>query len=303
MVKDFQALDMDAGERQTFPSIGRCIYCGASGVKLTDEHVIPFALVGNTVLFKKAVCERCRKVTHAYEERVLREMFGNLRVQLDAPTRRPNERVYTLHHTFRLLDAAGRVIGERVIQRTWDNSPVACPSWHAPEPGYLHGHAKTSTIAGREWAYLGPTGRPFVKAAAAEIGHSGPIAYRVGNVLPEDYLRFIAKVTHAYAVALFGYDAFEHWLAPIILCEDDAISYLVGGHPKVAPPVPGGSAFKIDFGHPVDGMGVLLAQVRLFEFLGTPEHLVVVGKAPAEELPRRLPLDAHGRPQQPERKS
>jgi hypothetical protein len=117
------------------------------------------------------------------------------------------------------------------------------------------------------------------------------------DVLARDYLRFIAKVTHAYAIALFGFDAFEHWLVPLILCQDDAVSYLVGCHPDIAPAVPNGSAIKIDFGHPVEDLPVLVAQVRLFEFLGTPEHLVVVGAAPAQKLPRRLPLDAHGRPQ------
>lgn len=294
---DLQSLNMDAGERQAFPSIGRCIYCGAGDVKLTDEHIVPYSLVGNTVLIKKAVCEPCRLITHAYEERVLLRMFGNLRIQMDTPSRRRRTRPSTLDHTFLLLDDQGEVIERRVVTRPWDKSPVACPGWQAPAPGYLQGWERGEEIMGRQWAYLGPGTSQFVDGVRAELGHQGPLAYRVGDVRARDYLRFIAKVTHAYAVALFGFDAFEHWLVPLIRCEDDAVSYLVGGCPEAEPPDPDGSAFKIDFGHPTDGFEVLLARVRLFEFLGTPEHLIVVGRAPAEELPRRLPLDAHGRPQ------
>lgn len=296
-MKDFLALNMDAGERQAFASIGRCIYCGASGVELTDEHIVPFSLVGNTVLFKKAVCEPCRLVTHPYEERVLQHMYGNLRIQMDTPSRRRRKRPSTLDHTFLLLDDMGGIIGRRTVTRPWNLSPVACPSWESPSPGYLQGSEKSVAITGRQWTYLGPGTSQFVESVRAELGHQGPVAYRVGDVRARDYLRFIAKVTHAYAVALFGFDAFEHWLAPLIRCEDDAVSYLVGGCPKAGPIDPEGSAFKIDFGHPTDGLEVLLARVGLFEFLGAPEHLVVVGGAPAKELPRRLPLDRHGRPQ------
>jgi len=297
MTDDFIALNLDAGEHQTFPSIGRCIYCGASDVKLTDEHIVPLGLTGNAPIFKKAVCGTCRDITHGYEARVLKRMYGNLRIQMGTPTRRPEERPAVLRHTFILLDEAMNPIEERVIERPWERSPVACPSWHGPEPGFLHGHPKATDIPGRQWAYTSPWIESFVDEVRAEIGHAGPLAYRVGDVLARDYLRFIAKVTHAYAIALFGFDAFEHWLVPLILCQDDAVSYLVGCHPDIAPAVPNGSAIKIDFGHPVEDLPVLVAQVRLFEFLGTPEHLVVVGAAPAQKLPRRLPLDAHGRPQ------
>lgn len=297
MTSHFDTLNLDLGQRQTFPSIGRCIYCGSTNGKLTDEHIVPRGLTGNAVVFKKAVCEPCRLLTHPYEDRVLRKMYGKLRVQMDTPTSRPKERSDILSHRFVLLDETGTVsIGEHIVHRRWDASPVACLSWLSPEPGYLRGQQPSKLLEGVQWATC-PAAKAFTESVRSEIGYSGPIGYHVGDVLARDYLRFIAKVTHGYAVATFGFDAFEHWLVPIILGDDEAVSHLVGGNPEVQPAVANGGAIRIDFGHPTDGLEVLVAQVRLFEFLGTPTHLVVVGKAPPEELPRRLPLDKHGRAQ------
>lgn len=289
-MSDFLTLNMDAGERQIFPSEGRCIYCGEHAGKLSDEHIIPLALTGNSVVIKEAVCESCRLETHPYEARVLQKMYGNLRVQIDAPTRRPAKRSSKLLHTFVLLTDDGEKIREQVVEREWDRSPVACPSWYCPEPAILHGGTPSLELPGRKWSYVSPSVSSFINEVKRELGHSGPIAYKVGDVFAEDYLRFVAKIAHAYAVAVFGFDAFEHLLPPIVRCRDNAVSYLVGGDPIIAPPVPDGAAVRIDFGHPIEGSNLLLAKVRLFEFLGTPEHLVVVGRTLTRELPRRQPL-------------
>ena len=201
-MKDFLALNMDAGERQAFASVGRCIYCGGSGVELTDEHIVPFSLVGNTILFKKAVCEPCRLVTHPYEERVLQHMYGNLRIQMDTPSRRRRKRPSTLDHTFLLLDDSGGIIGRRIVTRPWNHSPVACPSWESPAPGYLQGWEKSVEITGWGWAYLGPGTSQFVESVRDELGHQGPIAalsiYLIGLHRPAR----ASKVRHELGAAV-----------------------------------------------------------------------------------------------------
>ena len=51
-VLDNGTLEPDRIDRRIYPSFGECIYCGAKAgdVKLTDEHVMPFALGGNVVI-------------------------------------------------------------------------------------------------------------------------------------------------------------------------------------------------------------------------------------------------------------
>jgi hypothetical protein len=36
------SLDIEAGDQQRYSPPGRCIYCLADGVELTDEHVVPY---------------------------------------------------------------------------------------------------------------------------------------------------------------------------------------------------------------------------------------------------------------------
>lgn len=54
--------------------LGRCMYCLASGVKLTEEHLIPKALGGRRTL-RDAVCEPCRARTGRLEQATLDRDF------------------------------------------------------------------------------------------------------------------------------------------------------------------------------------------------------------------------------------
>jgi len=45
-----------------FPTKGKCIYCGASDVKLSDEHIVPLAFGGQHVI-QEASCSDCAKIT------------------------------------------------------------------------------------------------------------------------------------------------------------------------------------------------------------------------------------------------
>src|ERR1035437_3481789 len=66
--------------------IGRCIYCGETQGKLTEEHVSPLGLNGLITLLA-ASCSECNKATSRIEEYVLRRMWGAARTQMGYRTR------------------------------------------------------------------------------------------------------------------------------------------------------------------------------------------------------------------------
>ena len=69
---------------------GRCIYCGNTDDpnSLTREHVIPNGL-GGALLFLKASCRKCARVTGRFEEECLRNNFSVYRAAAKLPSSRP----------------------------------------------------------------------------------------------------------------------------------------------------------------------------------------------------------------------
>jgi len=74
--------------------VGACIYCGSTE-NLSDEHIVPFGLGGNLVL-PDSSCQRCARITSAFERRVLRGFMRDARTTGRFPTRRPKERPSTI---------------------------------------------------------------------------------------------------------------------------------------------------------------------------------------------------------------
>jgi hypothetical protein len=77
----------------TIATVGHCIYCGKLGsdVKLTIEHIVPYALGGNYVL-AEATCSCCQEVTKHFEQNVLRPMLGMARIRFKVQTRHKKDR-------------------------------------------------------------------------------------------------------------------------------------------------------------------------------------------------------------------
>ena len=278
----YLSLNLDAGDKLEWPSPGLCIYCGATDVPLADEHIVPKALTGNGVIFRKASCKACEGIINPFEQFVLRRTYGNLRVQIDAPTRRPKDRKMTIDHPFILLDEHRRVKGRWTVQTAWNKSPVLCPSWVAPWPGLLVGRDPSPIVAGQKWLYEDHLLDAFIHKVRRFFQAHGAM-YEAGKIDGGGFLRFIAKMAHGYAVATKGYESFDWLTQGIILGTDPNISHLVGGEPHVPPgDKETGAAVKFEVGEPTDELPYLLIKVRLFEFLGTPEHIVVVGRRRAD---------------------
>jgi hypothetical protein len=80
----------------SFKPASRCIYCGELSGKRGDEHIVPYALAKNSLVFPQASCRKCEVITGRYEQAVLRRMMGNIRLRFDAPTRNKKNRKPTL---------------------------------------------------------------------------------------------------------------------------------------------------------------------------------------------------------------
>ena len=67
-------------DRDRFPPIGRCIYCGSAGggKALGDEHIVPYSLGGNAIL-QQASCADCAAITSRLERYAAREIFELMR--------------------------------------------------------------------------------------------------------------------------------------------------------------------------------------------------------------------------------
>jgi hypothetical protein len=245
-------------------NIGKCIYCGTDQGKLTDEHVVPFALGGRFVL-RKASCEACQKVTSRFEFDVLRGPLLTSRLTLGMPTRNKKTRPTEIRYPD-LFDADGEK-----IDLTNDGTPrlfialeFALPAFFDKQPidkGIRVTGYRTLQISGPKINGLFGTG-----ISSIQFSESYPAV---------SYARLIAKIAHGFATAAFGLDNFEElYLPDAILGKTDEIGKWVG---CLHPPQMGKShgTYKVSFAH--NGPFVC-AIVKLFASWETPEYLVVVGQ-------------------------
>jgi hypothetical protein len=116
------------------------------------------------------------------------------------------------------------------------------------------------------------------------------VAYKSGQVSRLHYLRSLAKTAYAFTAARYGLDAFEPYLLDLILCRSDDVAEFVGDDP-FDPPTnkTDGHTLQIFLGEPLGGeeQGLIAARFQLYPTLGSPAHLVVVGKAKID-IQRRL---------------
>jgi hypothetical protein len=78
-----------------FGPVEQCIYCGATNVTLTDEHLMPSALGGDLVLVR-ASCISCQKEINEKVENVVLDWFRNIRYVRKMGFRRLKKRPKTL---------------------------------------------------------------------------------------------------------------------------------------------------------------------------------------------------------------
>jgi hypothetical protein len=278
--------DLDKHEGQRVPSPGRCIYCLGTD-NLTDEHVIPFALGANTIIFRDASCRKCAETIQPYEQEVLRKQLGVFRAQVDAPSR--NKKKSRIRHAdlkFVEIDDDGRAIRD-LGKRNYpiEEVPLTLALWQLPEASKLKPETEAEDDHGKPWAYCDMVvAQKLNQSVAAETG-SRHTAVEVAEVNRGHFLRFLAKTAHAFAVAALGLDAFRPFLKDIILnCSDDFSKY-VGGGPRAAPhEVDPSTTTLLTIGQVDDGpaKGLIVVRLQIYPQLGSPAYIVIVGEPLAD---------------------
>ena len=244
--------------------IGRCIYCRATGGKLSEEHITPYGLSGSLVLLE-ASCERHSKITSALEKRILKDMFFAARAALGTRTRRPKDRTKP-HPMF--VERAGQI--ERV-DAVWQDHWKVIQLPIFPLPASIYGRPYVSGIecTSMDVFELGERREEIARRHHADKVF--PPMYSA-----EDFGRFVAKMAYGYAVERYDLDAFEDvYVLPAILGESDDIGQWVGCPDRRELPVRHCNisvTFKI---FPKDD---LVVRIKMFPEFDGAEYVVVVGK-------------------------
>ncbi len=174
--------------------MGRCLYCLATGVALTEEHLIPRALGGRLTL-RDAVCEPCRRATGRLEQLTLDREFAVPKTLLALKRRRARG-----HGPSRL--PAVVLLGD-------DAATTTLTAETYPRGFSLPTFAPAGLLAGIDRA----GGPPRIEFVDCTLNLGTPTRHQVAAPpsMPEPraYAWAIAKWAYALAVAERGLDGFD----------------------------------------------------------------------------------------------
>ncbi|WP_287118998.1 hypothetical protein [Mesorhizobium sp.] len=289
MAMKLTEIDMGKHEIQKVPSPGRCIYCGSTD-ELTNEHVIPFALAANSVIYLDASCKACAAIIQPYEQDVLRKQLGVFRAQVDAPTRNKKARIKDVDVHFVEVDDMGRQIRDLGFRNfPVGELPLTLNLWQLPEARILRPDAVAGDDHGRAWSFTEMAVADRINRSVAQETGSKHVAMKLGNVNRSNFLRFLAKTAHAFAVMTLDPDSFRPFLTDLILKRSDDLTQFVGGGFPAAPhEVDPAHTTLLSLGSPDAGpaKGLIAIRLQFWHELKTPAYIVIVGEPirPLDEI-------------------
>jgi hypothetical protein len=257
--------------------VGTCIYCGqvTDSEKLSDEHVVPYALDG-TIVLPEASCDSCARIINSQiETPILRKTLWQTRVNLGMQSRSdpPTEFVVEVRC------ADGSVRRAKVPAA---DAPVVCYGFQLPLAGLLEGRTTS-----RPWGVLPLIVRiPNLERTIIAVKSVAGESINTLNVSLEEHCRFLAKIAHGFAVAMLGIDGFEHLLPSIILNQDvpnkpPRADYpqLIGLDPTPKSTAPKSGPCEVQANTcVVNGVSYATVGIDFFPYLDLPRYVVVVGK-------------------------
>jgi hypothetical protein len=203
--------------KHVYAPVGRCIYCGDGGGKngLRLEHIIPGGIGGRLEL-PNSSCQRCEQETHAFEGRVISQMYGDVRAHFGVRREKKTKRRWPETVPVDVTNGTDTWTVDVPI----NDQPILFCMITMPPPGILV--RRTKDEFGFPDAMLS-TGDPTgdLEKNIGKISRRLPVGTRVslnrGGLHTDELGRFLAKIAHAYAVAERGISAFEPFLLNAIL--------------------------------------------------------------------------------------
>ncbi|AIV53161.1 hypothetical protein NCW_00693 [Burkholderia pseudomallei] len=255
----------------TIKSKGACIYCGRSGIRLTDEHILPFFLGGVHIL-KEASCDACAKITSRFELDVARHLWGDARASFAAPTRRKKARKTNIV----LNDPR---YPDHRITVPYSEYPGMMVFYIMNVAGALLALPADVDQSGA-WVLTSISDDKRIKTF--EQKYPGRLIASFRHV-PESFGRLIAKIGYGQILCSLDPGDFEPICLPYILGDNSNLSHIVGGRQTLPPPQPGIGYELASHFFGTSHQGILLAEVRMVANCQTPIYHVVVGKVTGEE--------------------
>jgi hypothetical protein len=245
-------------------SKGACIYCGRTGLELTDEHVVPLSLGGQHII-RDASCLDCAKITTRFERDVARELWGDARVSYDAPSRR--KRMRKTHIVLTDPD-----MPHRKVEVPYSEYPAPIVFYRMQKAGILQGLPDTLDISDA-WQLVAISDDKKSKEFKQKFGVDLTAKFR--NV-PDSFARLIAKTGYCHVLMSLDPGDFRPLCLPYILGQKKNLSYIVGGKFNTTEPEDKGYVLGTVGFASADRM-MIIAEVRLYANLQTPIYHVLVG--------------------------
>lgn len=250
---------------------GECIYCGRTGLELTDEHITPY-FIGGKHIIKDASCLDCADITKKFEQDIARELWGDARISYGAPSRRRKKKP-----THIKLPAC--FPGDKRLKVPYKEYPAPMVFYSMGRAGILMGLEEDVELS-KSW------GLKYIaddkKIKKFESKYPGRLTAKFRHV-PESFGRLIAKVGYGQVLCSLDPTDFEPLCLPYILGTKKNVSYIVGGRETLARHTQAlgysmSTVFVGDQSH-----AVISAEIRLLGDNGTPTYHVVVGAVSGAE--------------------
>lgn len=257
-------------------SKGKCIYCGRSGIKLTDEHVLPY-FIGGTHILCEASCDDCAKITSKFERDVGKGLWDDGRTAYDAPSRRKKKRK-------KYIFLNDQFNPDSKLKIPYSEYPAPFVFYFMNEAGILKGEPKNKDTSG---SWLMKAIVDETRLQAFEKKYPGQLTARFFHV-PDSFARMLAKIGYGQVLCSLDPDDFVPICLPYFLGIEKNLSYIVGSSMEALEPL-GGIGYSMSTHTFGDSKKMLLiAEIRLLANNHTPSYHVVVGFVEGEEEVRRV---------------
>ena len=258
-----------------YQPVGHCIYCGTDTTALSEEHVLPFGLAGDSLVLPRASCPTCQKNTGKVETVCLRHLWWPFRTKIGAPSRNQPPENFSLKRM--RVDGYDRVNDEitAYTQLSTDELrpeefPLFYQTFVFPPPGIFVGRLSSKAIEYRSWCKIDDS--EFRKFAGRDKE-----GFRLGPGEPEAFCRMLAKIAHAYTEAELGGSLFTPLLTKYIRGGPLDRLQWIGCSEEIPAPVTALHEIRITQ-ETFQRTNYIVIYIRLFACIGTPVHRVVVGK-------------------------